>query len=37
CGALQKLLALRRWSRWITTLSGVFLIAFGVIALAIRL
>lgn len=36
-GALQKLLALRQWSSWITTLSGVLLIAFGVIALAIRL
>ncbi|HIK36175.1 MULTISPECIES: cytochrome c biogenesis protein CcdA [unclassified Thermosynechococcus] len=36
-GALQKLLALRQWSSWITPLSGVLLIAFGVIALAIRL
>lgn len=36
-GALGKLLALRQWSRWITTLSGVLLIAFGVMALAIRL
>lgn len=36
-GALQKLLALRQWSSWITTLSGVLLIAFGVIALAIRI
>ncbi|AHB89108.1 c-type cytochrome biogenesis protein CcdA [Thermosynechococcus sp. NK55a] len=36
-GALQKLLALRQWSSWITRVSGVLLIAFGVIALAIRL
>ncbi len=36
-GALQKLLALRQWSSWLTTLSGVLLIAFGVIVLAIRL
>ncbi|QEQ02289.1 cytochrome c biogenesis protein CcdA [Thermosynechococcus sp. QKsg1] len=36
-GALQKLLALRQWSSWITPVSGVLLIAFGVIALAIRL
>lgn len=36
-GALQKLLALRQWSSWITTLSGVLLIAFGVIALGTRL
>ncbi|URR36840.1 cytochrome c biogenesis protein CcdA [Thermosynechococcus sp. HN-54] len=36
-GTLQKLLALRQWSSWITTMSGVLLIAFGVIALAIRL
>lgn len=36
-GALQRLLALRQWSSWITPVSGVLLIAFGVIALAIRL
>ncbi|BAC07605.1 cytochrome c biogenesis protein CcdA [Thermosynechococcus vestitus] len=36
-GALQKLLALRQWSGWITRISGVLLIAFGVIALATRL
>lgn len=36
-GALPKLLALRQWSSWIPTLSGVLLIAFGVFALATRL
>lgn len=36
-GALQKLLALRQWSSWITTLSGLLLIAFGVFALVTRL
>lgn len=36
-GTLQKLLSLRRWSGGITTLSGLLLIAFGVISLAIRL
>jgi len=34
---LQTLLSLRQWSSWITTLSGVLLIAFGVISLVIRL
>ncbi|HIK26299.1 MAG: cytochrome c biogenesis protein CcdA [Thermosynechococcus sp. Uc] len=36
-GVLQKLLALRQWSSWITTLSGLLLIAFGVFALVTRL
>jgi len=36
-GTLQALLSLRRWSSWLTTLSGVLLIAFGIISLAIRL
>lgn len=34
---VKKLLALRQWSSWITPASGVLLVAFGVVSLAIRL
>jgi cytochrome c-type biogenesis protein len=34
--AIQKFLALRRWSAWITPASGVLLIGFGVFSLLTR-
>ncbi len=36
-GLLRTFLSLRQWSGWLTTFSGILLIAFGVISLAMRL
>lgn len=35
--SIKKLLALRQWSAWITPASGVLLVGFGVVSLAVRL
>lgn len=35
--SLKKLLELRRWSGWITPLSGILLVGFGVFSLLVRL
>ncbi len=35
--SIKKLLSIRQWSAWITPTSGVLLVGFGVISLAVRL